>query len=259
LRDGRTMAETDDSRGNPVLWINQAASQLFFRDQSPLGQQIRYWGANRTIVGVVNNERIHGLVAAVPPAAYMPMAQGPSANGSYSLLIRAAGDPAALGPAVRRAVREQDPGLAVFGVEPLVETLSQTLGQRRFTMLVLGAFAGVALLLAVIGVHGVLSYAVTQRTREIGVRMALGADTGRVRRLIVGQGAWLAAGGLAIGVAGALAVTDVLGNLLYGVGATDPATFAAVAVVLGAVAILASYLPARRATKVDPMVALRSE
>ncbi|HJR33363.1 MAG TPA: ABC transporter permease [Gemmatimonadales bacterium] len=254
---GRFFDASDDVEAAPVLLINEAAGAQFFRGTNPLGQRISLWGAQRTVVGVVGNERIHGLVAATPPAVYMPVTQEPVSGGS--LLVRVRGNPAGLAPAVRATVRELDPGLALFGVEPLGETLSNSLGQRRFTMVVLGAFAAVSLLLAVIGVHGVLSYTVAQRTREIGIRMALGADQGNVRTLVVGQGAVLAGAGLAIGLLGAFALTRVLGTLLYGVGATDPVTFGAVALLLGGVALLASYFPARKATRVSPVEALREE
>ena len=138
-------------------------------------------------------------------------------------------------------------------------TLADSLGQRRFTMLVLGAFAAVALLLAVVGVHGVLSYTVSQRTREIGIRMALGADRSMVRALVLSQGARLVGYGLALGLAGALILSRSLSTLLYGVGAADPPTFAAIAALLAAVAMLACWLPARRAARTDPLVAIRSE
>src|SRR5207247_1946255 len=145
------------------------------------------------------------------------------------------------------------------GVEPLVETVSQSVAQRRFTMLVLGAFAAVALVLATVGVHGVLSYTVAERNREIGIRMALGADRRSVGRLVVGQGARLALGGLGIGVLASVGVSRLLSALLYGVRPGDPATLAGVALALGGVALLASWLPARRASRVDPMVVLREE
>ena len=254
---GRFFGASDDVEAAPVLLINAAAAGQYFPGTNPLGQRIRLWGAERMVVGVVGNERIHGLVAATPPAVYLPVSQAPVTGGS--LLVRVRGEPTELAPAVRATVRELDPGLPLFGVEPLRETLSNSLGQRRFTMVVLAAFAAVSLLLAIIGVHGVLSYTVAQRTREIGIRMALGADQGNVRTLVVGQGAMLAGAGLAIGLLGAFALTRVLSTLLYGVGATDPVTFGTVALLLGGVALLASYYPARRATRVSPVEALREE
>ena len=259
LVEGRRFGESDVVTATPVIVINQAARRRYFETQEPLEQQINLWGANRTVVGVVENERIHGVATEPPPAVYLPLGQVPSASGSHSLLVRATGDPVALAPVVRRVVRELDPALPLFGVEPLERTLANSVGQRRFTMLVLGLFAAVALLLAAVGVHGVLSYTVAQRTREIGIRMALGADLREVRRLVLGQGARLAAIGLGLGLLGALALSRLLSALLYGTGADDPATYASVALALGAVALLATYLPARRATRVHPVEALRYE
>jgi predicted permease len=254
---GRPFEEADVAASTPVVLINEAANRRFFADGHALGQRIRLWGAERTVVGVVGNERLHGLAEATPPAVYLPTTQVPSSGGS--LLVRVSRDPAALAPTIRSIVRDLDPALPLFGMEPLRQTLANSMGQRRFTMIVLAVFAAVALLLAVVGVHGVLSYTVAQRTREIGIRMALGADLRDVRALIVTQGARLAGWGLALGLVGALAVTRVLSTLLYAVHAGDPATFAGVALALGAVALLASYFPARRATKVSPMLALRTE
>jgi putative ABC transport system permease protein len=175
------------------------------------------------------------------------------------LLVRATGDPIALASAARGAIRDVDPGLAVFAVEPLTETLSRSVSERRFTMLLLGLFAAIALVLAAVGIHGVLSYGVVQRTREIGIRVALGARPASVLRLIVGQGVILAVIGVAVGLAGAFALTRLLATLLFGVTPTDMTTMAAVVVVLAGTAVLASYLPARRAMRVDPSIALRAE
>jgi predicted permease len=254
---GRPFQATDDAQGAPVVMINAAARRRFFAAQEPLGQLIRFRGAQLAVVGVVGDERFHGLAAETPPAIYLPLAQMPGWRGS--ILIRTQGDPAVLAAEVHAAVRSLDPALPLFGVEPLTETVAGSLGQRRFTMLVLGVFAALALALAAIGVHGVLSYSVAQRTREIGIRMALGADRPTVRALVMRQGARLAAAGVALGLAGGLATTRVLATLLYGVSPNDPLTFGGVALALGLVAVVASWLPARRATGVDPIVALRSE
>jgi len=259
LVSGRPFTEGDRSDAQPVAVINEAGVKRFFGDRPPLGQRLRMWGAERTIVGVVGNERFKGLGEETPPAVYYPLTQAPSFAGSYSLLVRYAGDPNAIAPSVRAAVRELDPALPLFAVEPLAQTISDSLGQRRFTMVVLGVFAAMALLLSIVGVHGVLSYAVAQRQREIGIRMALGADVPTVRGMILSQGALLAGIGLAIGLTGAVGLTRLLSGLLYGVGAMDPVTFGAVALVLALAALVATYLPARRATLVDPTTALRTE
>jgi predicted permease len=254
---GRALQSPDDPSGNPVLVINEAARRRFFATQEPLGQQISLWGRQRTVVGVVGDEHIYGLSESTPPAVYLPLAQAPTTGGT--VLVRTQRDPASLAASVRSIVRSIDPALPLFGVEPLTTTVSASLAQRRFTMIVLGGFALLALLLAAIGVHGVLSYAVARRTREIGIRMALGADRHTVRALIMRQGGLLAAAGVALGLAGGLVTTRILSSLLFGIGPDDPITFLGVAVVLGIVALIASWTPATRATGVDPMVALRSE
>jgi putative ABC transport system permease protein len=255
LVSGRPFSRSDDASAPPVLLINAQARRRFFSGREPLGQQISLWGAARTVVGVVGDERFHGQAAAAPPAVYMPTAQAPVTGGS--ILVRTAGDPRDLAPIVRRVVQDIDAGLPLFGIEPLEHTLANSNAQRRFTMLVLGAFAGLALVLAIVGVHGVLSYTVVQRSREIGIRMALGADRRQVRSLVLGEGAVLAGLGLLLGTLGALALSGVLRTMLYGVGRADPGTLAGVAVVLGGVALLASWAPARRAAGTDPTVVLK--
>src|SRR5262249_38504570 len=154
---GRRLAESDGVDAPAVIVINQVARQRFFASQDPIGQRIRFWGAERLVVGVVGNERFHGLTAASPPGIYAPLAQVPMASGSPSVLVRVHADPAGFAGTLRRAVGALDPGLPLFGVEPLTRTVSDSMGQQRFTLVVLVVFAAVALLLAVIGVHGVLS------------------------------------------------------------------------------------------------------
>jgi putative ABC transport system permease protein len=256
---GRLLADSDTTTAPPVVLINEEAAQRFFAKDDPLGKQISFWGARRTIVGVIGNERFHGLSEAAPIAVYAPLDQAPSANGAGALLVRTIGDPSALVGAVRGAIREQDAGLAVFGLEAFSDTVSRSIAERRFTMLVLGLLASVALALAAIGVHGVLSYSVTERTREIGIRLALGAQPSGVLRLVVTEGLTLAIAGASLGLAAAFLLTRSMGTLLYGVTPTDPSTFALVAGGLIVVAVAASYFPARRATRVDPVHALRTE
>jgi putative ABC transport system permease protein len=254
---GRLLRDADTTDAAPVALINEAAVQRFFGAADPIGHQIRFWGTSRTIVGVVANERFQGLSQAPPIAAYTPLSQTPSATGA--LLLRTGSDPASLAGSARAAIRAVDPGLAVFGVEPLDVTVARSVSQRRFTMLLLGTFAAVALVLAAIGVHGILSYRVAARRREIGIRMALGAAPRSVVGLVLREGALLALAGVGLGLLGAVAFTRVLQSLLFGVRATDPFTFAAVAVFLAGVALLAAFAPARRAAHVDPLVVLRSE
>jgi len=254
---GRPIAESDDTLAPRVVLMNEEAVRRFFPRQDPIGHQIRFWGMPSTIVGVVGNEKFHGLTEPTPIAVYVPLAQAPSS--AEALIVRTAGDPLAIISSLRAAVREIDPALPVFGAEPLTQTLSRSVGEQRFMMLLLGIFASLALTLSAIGVHGVLSYTVAQRTREIGIRVALGAAPERVTRLVLGQGAALTAIGLAVGLGLALLFARSLAELLFGVTATDPMTFAVVLIVLGAVATLATWLPARRAAHVDPLVALRHE
>ena len=254
---GRALSDADASDAEPVAVINRAAAERFFADSEPIGQQIRFWGTSRTIVGVVSNERLHGLDAVTPPAVYTPLAQVPSTAGS--LLVRTEGDPMALASAVRAAVHAQDPQLALFGVEPLERTVSGSVAQERFTTLLLALFAGLAVVLAAIGVYGLLSFVVTQRTSELGIRLALGAQPRGLMRMIVAQAAKLALAGVAIGIVAALAGVQLLQGLLFGIAATDPTALATAGAVIFAVALLASLAPARRAVGADPLRALRVE
>lgn len=253
---GRLFNDGDTALNPMVVLVNEAAAARFFPGRSPVGQQIRFWGTPRLVVGVVGNERFHGLAEAAPPATYAPLAQTPSP--SEALLVRSS-DPVATASAVRAAIAKEDAGLALFGVEPLRATLDESLGRRRFVMLLLAAFAALAMLLAALGIHAVLSYDVTQRTREIGIRMALGALPGRVMKEIVGRGARLAAIGLLLGVAVSFALTRFVSSLLFEVRPLDPAAIAASMAALAAIALVASYLPARRAIGTDPVAAIRDE
>jgi putative ABC transport system permease protein len=251
------LSDTDRGSAPPAAVINETVAEQFFPGADPIGARINFWGSPRTIVGVVANEKFHGLSNAAPIAVYIAQAQAPSNAGA--LLIRTSGDPATHAAEVRQAVRELDPQLAVFGIEPLASTVSHSISRQRFLMLLLGVFAVVALILAAIGIYGILSYSVQRRTHEIGIRMALGARPTKMVNIIVGQGLRLMLAGLALGFAGAFALTRLLDSLLFGVTPLDPATFMTVAVVLAIVALLASYLPARRVTRIAPTIALRTE
>jgi putative ABC transport system permease protein len=206
---------------------------------------------------VVGDVRQYGLGQEVRPEIYVPFAQLPSSF--LTVVLRTTGDPLALTEAVRREVRSLDPNLPVERFTTLDEIVQRSVAQPRFYTTLLTLFAAVALALAAVGIFGVMSFAVAQRTREIGIRVALGAVPGDVLRLVVGRAVLLAAGGVAVGLVGALFLTRWMTSLLFGVGATDPLTYLAVAATLLGVATAASYLPARAATRVDPMIALRAE
>jgi putative ABC transport system permease protein len=256
---GRFLLDSDTTRSAPVALVNAAAAKRFFGDRDPLGGQIRFWGTARTIVGVVADEKFHGLAESSPIGAYTPLSQTPSANGAGVLLVRTTGNPSSLATTVTSVIHQIDPGLAVFAVEPLHDTMTRSVGQRRFTMLLLALFAFVALLLAAIGIHGVLSYGVSQRRREIGIRMALGARRPDLVALVVRQGLVLTLIGLVVGFLGAIAFTRLLSTQLFGITAGDPLTLGAVAMLLALVALAATVSPAHRAASVDPVVTLRSE
>jgi putative ABC transport system permease protein len=262
LRNGRAFTSQDARPGAGAVIVNEAFEKHHFPGESAVGKRIRFAGSSAeapwlTVVGVVSDVRQGGLAKDVRPEVYNPVLE--DAGGELSFVIRFTGQPAGLISAVRAVVAEVEPNQSLHNVMTMEQRLANTTTSRRLNTALLGSFAAVALLLAVVGIYGVMSYAVTQRRREIGVRMALGAQKSDVLRLIIHGGLRLTLLGVAIGLAGAFALTRYLSNLLYSVKATDPVTFLTVAVALTGVALLASWLPARRATKVDPMVALRYE
>jgi hypothetical protein len=230
-----------------------------FFPEGALGERVAFWGVSREIVGVVGDERFHGPRAEAPPALYVPLAQAPAWN--LSLLVRAEpGQGAAeLAPALRRAVAAADPALAVFGVETLEAAFGRSLAQLRFVAALVALFAGLALLLALIGVHGVLAYTVAQRRREMGIRMALGAARRDVLGLVLGDGLRYAAAGLGLGLLAALGASRGLEGLLFEIEPGDPATLAGVAGAVLAAALLASLAPALGATRTDPVRSLQEE
>lgn len=263
---GRTIEETDRRGAPPVVVINETLARKHWPNSNPIGERISFEGPGQgpwfEIVGVVGDTRHYGLDEPVRHALYIAHAQKPWPWLTWlTLTVRAAGggDPSALAPAVRSAISELDDALPPQRVATVNELYAASAARRRFAMSLTSAFAAIALALGTLGIYGVLSYAVAQRRREIGLRMALGADSGSVRRLVLRQGLATTAIGIAAGLAAAFAATRLMSSLLYGVSATDPATFAAVALLLTAVAVLASSIPARGATKVDPMTVLRTE
>lgn len=264
LKSGRAFDARDGEDAPPVIMINETFAQKYFPHQNPLGQKV-YVGRSaadgkppREIVGVVGTAKHSALAAPDEPEFYIPFTQSPD---RYSDIVVRTSQPApgGLETMIRRAVLEVDPQQFVPTIKPLPELVSQTLSQSRFNTALLAVFAAVAIILAAVGIYGVIAYTVTQRTREIGIRMALGAQKRQMLGLILRQSLTMAAIGIGLGLAGAFAATRLLRALLFGVAATDLLTYGAVVVLLGAAALLAGLLPARRAMKVDPVIALRHE
>jgi putative ABC transport system permease protein len=261
LKVGRGFATEDGLPGRNVILVNEALVRREFPTEHPIGKQIRRGGDPWTIVGVVGDVRQGGLDREPMPEIYYPYSNPEYApwTSEMTLVVQTSGPPAALATAVRDAVRAVDPDQPIYAVRTMEEVIERSLANRRFFMVLLGVFASIALMLSIAGIYGVISYLVTQRTREIGIRMALGAQSADVVGLVMRQGAALASAGIAVGVVGALALTRLISGLLYGVGARDPLTFAAMALTLGSVALLATWIPARRAARVSPMLAIRSD
>jgi putative ABC transport system permease protein len=271
LLEGRPFNESDQDGAPRVAIISQSAARSIFKERNPMGRRVldpkpkfdkdgkiqsdeNNW---LTVVGVAADIRHDGLEEPVWPELYQPYEQAPLAQ--MNLVVRGYSDPSVLAPAIRNAVQAIDREQPVFGLETMETLLSDSVAQRRQRAYVLGAFAFVSLVVAIVGVYGVMAYSVTRRTHEIGVRIALGAQRSHVLTMVVGEGLAMALIGVAIGLALSLALTRVLASLLFGVGPRDVATFASVSVALVAAACLASYVPARRATRVDPIRALRHE
>jgi predicted permease len=262
LVEGRLPDERDGPDAPFIVVINETFARLHWPDRSPIGSRIRYSGPDapwRTIVGVVRDVRERGYELEMKPGSYVPYAQVLTAWLPESLVVRTTGDPAAVVSAVRGVIADVDPEQPVSAIRTMDEIVELNVIDRTGQTTLLGAFAGLALLLACLGLYGVLSYAVTQRTPEIGVRLALGATTGAIARLVVGRGLALTGLGLALGVALAWAATRAMRSLLVGVGATDPATFGGVVGLLIVVSLGACMFPAMRAIRIDPMKVLRQE
>jgi putative ABC transport system permease protein len=258
LRAGRSFTEQDNENAPPVAVINETLARRDFPGEDPIGKRRGNQQTDPTIIGVVADVKRYGLEAEARPEIYYPIFQIADV-GNIGLVVRAAGDPLKLAHAARRQVREIDANLPVTDVMSMEQRLAESVEPRRFQTLLFGLFAALALVIATVGIYGVISYAVSQRTHEIGIRMALGAQASDVLRMVIWRGMSLALIGVAMGVAAALALTRVMKNLLFNVSATDPATFALIALLLTGVALLACWIPARRATKVDPLLALRCD
>jgi putative ABC transport system permease protein len=259
---GRQFEAADSPTGPPVALINETLANRLFADQDPIGRRIRlinpeYSNEWRTIVGVVGDVKYRGLERDAQPTLYTPFAQTPF-MWMY-MMVRTDGNPAALAGSIRSVVSGVDPALSAAGVRPMSEVVAGTVAEPRFRMLLVAGFAVLAVVLAAVGIYGVIAYSAVQRTHEIGVRMALGAARRDVVLLVLAEGLLVAAIGVAVGLAGSAAITRLLQNQLVGITARDPIAFAAGGVLLLAVAMVASGVPAWRATRVDPVTALRTE
>ena len=260
LLRGRPFDESDNDRAPQVAVINEAFARTYWPNQNPIGKRFRNARADSpwiTIVGIIANARTESLAEAGVPKIYLDLYQ--TGGKRLAIFLRGHLDTAAIPDEVREQVQSVDPALPVFGAQALSDTVSASLSERRFSMEIVALFALIALLLAGLGIYGVISYLVSERTHEIGVRLALGASRSNILRLVLGQGLGLAIVGAAVGLVCALIVSHLMASLLYGVRPTDPLTFASVVFLFLGVALLACYLPARRAIRVDPMIALRYE
>jgi putative ABC transport system permease protein len=267
VKQGRVLTQQDGPGQPLVAVIDEEFVHKYYRDQNPVGKRIFFDPQPGkqpdyiTIVGVVSHTMHEGLDAKPRIQVYFSYRQLPGnfSPNYMSIAVRTTGDPLVMTRSVREALHTVDKDMPLSNIKTMDDLLESSLGQRRLSMILLGAFSAIALVLASLGIYGVLAYTVTQRSRELGIRMALGAARGRVLRLVIGQGMALAGIGIAIGLVGAFALTRLLASQLYSITATDPGTFALVAFLLAAIALVATLMPALRATRVDPVVALREE
>jgi predicted permease len=259
LLEGRDFTEQDDETRTPVMIVNQTFVKRFFGGRDPVGHKVRGWGEWFTVIGEAKDSKYVNLTEAQLPYFYVPFRQVYRADMGLCFYIRTHADPKDAIAIMRRDVRSIDPNVAMVDAVPLAEHVVETLFAEKVAASLLSTLGGLALLLAAVGLYSVMAYSVSQRTHEMGIRMALGAEPVDVLKLVVGQGFALTLIGIGAGLAAALALTRLLASFLYGTTTTDPPTFIAVSLLLASVALLASYIPARRATKVDPMEALRYE
>jgi predicted permease len=271
LRAGRAFTAQDRAGTQLVMMVNQTLARRAWPGEDPVGKRVACCEAGpdgtpnwKTVVGVVADVHARGLGREAPAEFYLPMAQAPAAawrwiDRTMTLAVRTHGEPMAAAPAMRDAVWGIDRSLPVYDIATMGDRRTASLASSRFSTLLLTAFGGIALVLAAIGVYGVISYGVTQRVQEIGIRVALGAGRARVLRLVVGHAALLTGLGLVLGLAGAMLLSRLMGGLLFEVSPTDPPTLGAGVLVLSAVALVAALVPAERAARLDPSAALRAE
>jgi putative ABC transport system permease protein len=260
IKRGRSFEATDDEDHPLVVIVNESMAREFWHGEDPMGKRLHFGDPQwRTIVGVVGDVHHHGLGVEPAPEMYVPWGQVPNVEVRPTIVVRSFIDPANLTSALRKAAAEVDPEVPMDQVATMDQLVSGSVSESRFRTTALSLFALLALFVASIGLYGVMSYLVSQRTREFGIRMAVGATRGAVFRLVLGKGAKLAGIGICIGLVGAVLLGRLIASLLYGVTPLDAATLAGVSMLLAAVALLASYIPARRAAHADPMDSLRYE
>ena len=259
LLDGRDFTEQDEGGSRLVMIVSETFARHFFAGRNPIGYKVHGWGEWFTVVGVVKDSKYRTPNEAPQPYFYVPFRQVYRADLDIAFYVRTAGDDRQGLAALRNEVRSMDPNVGVFDAMPMTEYIGAALFAQKVAAVLLGVLGAIALVLAAVGLYSVMAYSITQRTQEIGIRMALGAGSGDVVRLVLRQGMGLTVAGLAAGVAAALAVTRLAAGLLVQVSASDPAIFVGAAAFLAAVALAATYLPARRTTRIDPNVALRWE
>jgi putative ABC transport system permease protein len=261
LLRGRNFSESEQREPRHVILINEALARTYFAEEDPIGKRLDVnmfdTPQPAEIIGIVGNVRYDSLIDASPPAVYFPH---PDLTYSFmTLVIRTDGEPSAIAPAVQREIRSLEPNQPVSNVRTMNQVMSEWVARSRFNTLLLGLFAGLATLLSAVGIFGVMNYSVALRTREIGLRLAVGAQPRQVLLLVLKQGFWLTMVGVMLGLAAAFALTRLLSGLLFGVAAIDISTFATISLLLVIVSLLACYLPARRAMRIDPLRALRYE
>lgn len=254
-RQGRLFDQHDDLSAKRVAVVNEAMVRTHFPHENPIGRRILTAGRWMEIIGVVADAKLYGLDAPIEPAIYVPHRQHP--GESMGLAIRTDGDPAVMASVVRREILKLDPEQPISNVRTMEQVLSDSLMLRRVSMLMLSVFAGLALTLATVGIYGLTAYSVARRTHEIGLRAALGASQGQILRLVVIRGLATSLIGAAIGLAAAFELSGALSGMLFGVGATDPLVFASVPLLLVGISVLACYIPAAKAARIDPLAALR--
>jgi predicted permease len=255
LQSGVQYTGQEDAKSRPVVIINQAMAKHFWPNEDPLGKRLTIYGVSREIIGLVANVKHFGLDEEAAPELYLPLQQKP--RREMSLVVRTGSNPTGIENAVRANIWAIDRDLPVYGVKTMAESLASSLAQRRFTMTLLIIFAIMAMILTAVGIYSVISYSVSLRTQEMGIRAALGAQQRDILKLVVKQGAFLCGLGLGLGLIATLILTRLMSRLLYGVDASDPLTYVTITLALAGIGILATYFPARRAAKIDPIIALR--